>query len=46
MPALSVPCGSTPEGLPVGLQLIGPKWREDVLCRIAGAWECVRDGGS
>jgi aspartyl-tRNA(Asn)/glutamyl-tRNA(Gln) amidotransferase subunit A len=46
LPALSVPCGSTPEGLPVGLQLIGPKWREDVLCRIAGAWECVRDGGS
>lgn len=46
LPALSVPCGTTPEGLPVGLQLIGPKWREDVLCRIAGAWERVRDGGS
>lgn len=46
LPALSVPCGMTPEGLPVGLQLIGPQWREDVLCRIAGAWERVRDGGS
>jgi aspartyl-tRNA(Asn)/glutamyl-tRNA(Gln) amidotransferase subunit A len=38
-PALSVPCGFTPEGLPVGLQLIGPRWGEASLLAIAKAYE-------
>jgi len=43
IPALSVPCGHTAEGKPVGLQLMGPKGSENLLCRIASAWEQVRD---
>ena len=36
LPALSVPCGFTRAGLPVGLQLVGRRRREeDVLCAAA-----------
>lgn len=38
-PALSVPCGIDDDGLPVGLQIVGPRWREDVVLRIGGAVE-------
>jgi aspartyl-tRNA(Asn)/glutamyl-tRNA(Gln) amidotransferase subunit A len=38
LPALSMPCGLS-DGLPVGLQLTGPDWREDRLLRLAGAFE-------
>ncbi len=38
-PAISVPCGFTSAGLPVGLQLIGPKWGEAKLLAIALAYE-------
>ena len=31
LPAISVPCGSTSAGLPIGLQIIGPHWREDAV---------------
>jgi aspartyl-tRNA(Asn)/glutamyl-tRNA(Gln) amidotransferase subunit A len=34
-PAISVPCGKTDEGLPVGLQLVGPHGRTDALVRFA-----------
>lgn len=37
-PALSVPCGFS-NGLPVGLQLMAPALREDVLLRVAYAFE-------
>jgi aspartyl-tRNA(Asn)/glutamyl-tRNA(Gln) amidotransferase subunit A len=40
-PALAVPCGFTPAGLPVGLQLIGPRWGEAGLLAIAKAYEEV-----
>lgn len=39
LPALSVPCGLTPDGLPVGLQLIGCVTDEALLLRIAHAFE-------
>lgn len=32
-PALSVPCGETPEGLPLGLQLVGRPWEEGLVLR-------------
>ena len=38
VPAISVPCGFS-EGLPVGLQVIGPMWRENVVLQVAAACE-------
>ena len=38
-PAVSIPCGFTGEGLPVGLQLMGPRWGEARLLSIALAYE-------
>jgi aspartyl-tRNA(Asn)/glutamyl-tRNA(Gln) amidotransferase subunit A len=38
LPGISVPCGMS-EGLPVGLQILAPQWREDVALRIARAYE-------
>jgi amidase len=40
-PALSMPCGPTPDGRPVGLQLIGPKLGEAVIYRLAAALEAA-----
>jgi aspartyl-tRNA(Asn)/glutamyl-tRNA(Gln) amidotransferase subunit A len=39
MPAISIPCGFTREGLPVGMQLMGPRWGERRLLAIARAYE-------
>ncbi|MDP3986302.1 MAG: Asp-tRNA(Asn)/Glu-tRNA(Gln) amidotransferase subunit GatA [Candidatus Veblenbacteria bacterium] len=39
LPALSVPCGFTKQGLPIGLQLMGPAWSEARLLRIAHHYE-------
>ena len=39
MPAISIPCGFTREGLPVGLQLLGPRWGEAKLLAAAYAYE-------
>ncbi|MEE8587237.1 MAG: Asp-tRNA(Asn)/Glu-tRNA(Gln) amidotransferase subunit GatA [Acidobacteriota bacterium] len=39
LPALSLPCGFTPQGLPVGLQLHGPHFSEALLLRLADALE-------
>lgn len=38
-PAISIPAGYDPGGLPVGMQLIGGPWREDVLLRAAMVME-------
>jgi aspartyl-tRNA(Asn)/glutamyl-tRNA(Gln) amidotransferase subunit A len=38
LPGISVPCGMS-EGLPVGLQILAPQWREDVALRIARSYE-------
>ena len=39
LPAISVPCGFTKSGLPIGLQIAGPHWREDIVLRMAFAYE-------
>jgi aspartyl-tRNA(Asn)/glutamyl-tRNA(Gln) amidotransferase subunit A len=39
IPALSVPCGVDRDGMPVGLQLQAPAFREDRLFRAAAAFE-------
>ncbi len=36
---LSLPCGFTSDKLPVGLQIIGPKWGESAILRVAHAYE-------
>ena len=40
--ALSVPCGVTKEGLPVGVHLIGPAFKEETLLDVAYAYEQER----
>ena len=40
-PAASVPCGFTREGLPVGLQIVGPMHRDDLVLRAARAYEAA-----
>ncbi len=39
IPAISVPCGFTKDGLPIGLQLAAAPWREDVVLQVAHAYE-------
>ncbi|MBN1668701.1 MAG: Asp-tRNA(Asn)/Glu-tRNA(Gln) amidotransferase subunit GatA [Anaerolineales bacterium] len=39
LPALSLPCGFTTEGLPIGLQIVAPHWAEARLLRAAYAYE-------
>jgi len=38
-PAMSVPCGFTKDGRPVGLQIVGPWFREDLVLRAGRAYE-------
>lgn len=40
--AISVPCGFTPEGLPVGLQLIAPPRQEALILSLAAQFERER----
>ncbi len=40
-PALSLPCGFTPEGLPVGAQIVGRYHGEADLLAFAAAWEAA-----
>ena len=42
-PALSVPCGFTPDGLPVGLQLFGRAFDEARVLSFAHAYEQSTD---
>jgi aspartyl-tRNA(Asn)/glutamyl-tRNA(Gln) amidotransferase subunit A len=39
LPGISVSCGFTPKGMPVGLQLQGPAFREDLLLQAAGWYQ-------
>jgi len=42
LPGISVPCGMS-GGLPVGLQVLAPQWREDIALRVARAYELASD---
>lgn len=39
IPGISVPCGLSSEGLPIGLQLVGNFWSEDVLLNLGNVYE-------
>ncbi len=39
IPVISIPCGFTGAGLPVGLQIAGPHWSEPVILALAHAYE-------
>lgn len=39
LPAISIPCGFTKDGLPVGLQIIGRHFDEETVIRVAHAFE-------
>jgi aspartyl-tRNA(Asn)/glutamyl-tRNA(Gln) amidotransferase subunit A len=39
VPGISVPCGISSEGMPIGLQVLGPHFREDLILRIAYQFE-------
>jgi aspartyl-tRNA(Asn)/glutamyl-tRNA(Gln) amidotransferase subunit A len=42
-PACSVPCGLTPEGMPVGMQIVGRPFDEVTVLRVADAWQRATD---
>jgi len=39
LPVLSVPCGFTAEGLPIGMQIVGPNWSEAKVLAAGHAYE-------
>jgi aspartyl-tRNA(Asn)/glutamyl-tRNA(Gln) amidotransferase subunit A len=43
IPGVSVPCGFSSEGLPIGLQLLAPYFKEETLVRVAGNFETATD---
>ena len=38
-PAIAFPCGVSDAGLPIGMQLMAGRWREELLLGVAGAYE-------
>jgi aspartyl-tRNA(Asn)/glutamyl-tRNA(Gln) amidotransferase subunit A len=39
IPGISVPCGLSSEGLPIGLQLVGKHWSEGILLNLGNIYE-------
>jgi aspartyl-tRNA(Asn)/glutamyl-tRNA(Gln) amidotransferase subunit A len=39
IPGISVPCGFTSKNLPIGLQILGPHFREELILRVAYQFE-------
>lgn len=37
LPAISLPCGQSTQGLPIGLQLVGNSYTEALILRVAFA---------
>src|SRR5918995_2406419 len=42
-PAVSIPCGFTPSGLPVGMQLVAKPWQEGPILAAAHAYQQATD---
>jgi amidase len=43
-PVVVVRCGTSPEGLPIGVQVVARPWREDVALALAGTLEAALGG--
>ncbi len=43
LPAISIPCGFTSSGLPIGLQIAGPHWGEATVLALARGYERVTE---
>ena len=39
IPGLSIPCGASKDGLPIGMQILGPQWGEETILRAGYAYE-------
>jgi aspartyl-tRNA(Asn)/glutamyl-tRNA(Gln) amidotransferase subunit A len=44
VPGISLPGGLDSAGLPIGIQLLGPDYREEILLRIGRAYELATEG--
>jgi len=42
IPALAMPCGKDSDGLPIGMQLMGPQFSEDLLFRVGHLYEVYK----
>ena len=43
MPAISIPCGFAKDGLPIGMQIVGPPWGEAAVLQLAHRYEQATD---
>jgi aspartyl-tRNA(Asn)/glutamyl-tRNA(Gln) amidotransferase subunit A len=43
LPGMSVCCGFSSAGLPIGMQIVAPPFREDVVFQVAAAYEGVTE---
>jgi aspartyl-tRNA(Asn)/glutamyl-tRNA(Gln) amidotransferase subunit A len=43
LPAISVPCGFTGDGMPIGLQIAGPRFGESRVLTLAHAYQQITD---
>jgi aspartyl-tRNA(Asn)/glutamyl-tRNA(Gln) amidotransferase subunit A len=43
IPGISIPCGFTKSGLPIGLQILGAPFEEEKMLRVARMYESVTD---
>ena len=43
LPGISIPCGFTKDGLPIGLHLMAPAFEEEKLLRVARMHEQATD---
>ena len=41
LPGISIPCGVNKEGMPIGMQLIGPRFGEETILQAAYTFEQV-----
>lgn len=43
LPGLALPCGFTKDNLPVGMQIIGPRWSEYLLFSVGNKYQKITD---